>query len=291
MFEKCLLILILILQAIFSGLIFAGNENLFNWDALFSFLQIVVIVLGFSWGYILLTKEIAFKKKLEIHEKLTSMLINGLHESFYWLAPFLMNRFFLKESNPKDGNDYSTKSLKDNSKELSKKISDFQSDFQKFYEFFQLWKVLFSEKLDRKSKFLFDLENIFCEDLYIYQGKLRDYSTLSLMKDEATIERDRKELLDLEEKISRKSTTLANGLDKFVSDMSREVFSGLFDRKKILERGLFDPELENANSGDSAVILTETGFVYRPYKKTAFQSEFGGFKERQEKLRKFLEKN
>jgi hypothetical protein len=291
MFEKSLLVLILILQAIFSGLIFAGNESSFNWETLFSFLQIVIIVLGFSWGYILLTKEISFKKKLEIHEMLTSILVNGLHKSFYWLAPFLINRFFLEKSNPKDKDDYSTKSLRDNSKELGKKISDFQSDFLRFYEFFQLWKVLFSEKLDRESKFLFDLENIFCEDLYLYQGKLRDYSMLSLMKDEATIERERKELLDLEEKISRKSTTLANGLDKFVSDMSREVFSGLFDRKKSVERGLFNPELENANNGDSAVILTDKGFVCQPYKKTAFQSEFGGFKERQEKLRKFLEKS
>ncbi|MGK2849106.1 MAG: hypothetical protein ACSLEX_03510 [Minisyncoccota bacterium] len=291
MFERSLLILILILQAIFSGLVFAGNESSFNWESLFSFLQIAVVVLGFFWGYYLLKKEISFKKKLEIHAKLTNMLVKGLHESFYWLAPFLMNRFFLEKSNLKDGNDYSTKSLRDNSKELGKKISDFQSDFLRFYEFFQLWKVIFSEKLDRESKFLLDLENIFCEELRTYQGKLMDYSMLSLMKDEATIEKERKELLDLEEKISRKRTALANGLDKFVSDMSREVFSGLFDRKKSVERGLFDPELENANNGDSAVILTDKGFVRQSYQKTAFQKEFGGFKERQRTLREFLEKN
>ncbi len=80
------------------------------------------------------------------------MLVEGLHKSFYALSPFTMNSFFLEKSNPKDNDDYLTKSLRENSKNLSSKISSLQSDFQIFYEFFQFWKALFSEKIDRESR-------------------------------------------------------------------------------------------------------------------------------------------
>ncbi len=291
MFEKFLLVLILILQAIFSGLIFSNSESSFNWDAFSSLFQSFVLIFGFFVTYFILTREIFFKKKLDVHEKITNLLVDGLHKSFYALSPFVMNSFFLEKSNPKNKDDYPTKTLQQNSKELSKKISDLQADFQIFYEFFQFWKALFSEKIDRESKFLFDLETIFCEDLWKYQSKLSDYSMLSLMKDGADIEKERKELLSLEEKITGKSNALANGLDKFVSDMSREVFKGLFTKKKNVEKRLFDPEIENSNDGDPRVILTDKGFMYQLYKKTGFQREFGGFKERQQALREFLEKN
>ncbi|MDD2766610.1 MAG: hypothetical protein PHH40_02455 [Candidatus Moranbacteria bacterium] len=289
MFEKILLVLILILQAVFSGLIFSNSESSFNWDAFSSLFQSFVLIFGFFVTYFILTREISFKKKLDVHEKITNLLVDGLHKSFYALSPFVTNSFFLEKSNPKNTDDYPTETLQRNSKELSKKVSNLQADFQIFYEFFQFWKALFSEKIDRESKFLFDLEIIFAEDLLEYQRKLSSYSMLSLMKDEAIIEDERKDLLSLEEKITEKSNALANGLDKFVSDMSREVFKGLFAKKKNVEKRLFDSEIENSNDGDSRVILTEKGFVYQLYKKTDFQREFGGFKERQEELRKFLE--
>lgn len=290
MFEKILLILILVLQAVFSGLIFSNSENSFNWEAFSSLIQSGILIVGFFVAYFILKKEILFKKKLDVHEKLTNMLVEGLHKSFYALSPFTMNSFFLEKSNPKDNDDYLTKSLRENSKNLSSKISSLQSDFQIFYEFFQFWKALFSEKIDRESKFLFDLETIFSEDLWEYQRKLSDYSMLSLMKNETDIEKEREDLLLLEKKLSGKSNVLANGLDKFVSDMSREVFSGLFFKDKRTEKRLFDSEIENSNDGDPRVLLTDKGLVYQLYARTAFQKEFGGFKERQSALREFLEK-
>ena len=290
MIEKFLLMLILIFQAIFSGLILLGKENSFNWNIFISFLNLLVVVGGLFWGYYKLKKEILFNKKLEIHEKITNMLIGGLNKSFYDLSYSIANPLALKESNPRDKDDFYTKSLKTCSKELIQKIANLQSNFQKFYEFFQFWKALFSEKVDRELKFLFDLETIFGKDLWQYQRKLSEYSMLSLMKDVADIEKERGELLLLEEKISKKNTVLSNGLYKFVSDMSREVFSGLFVKRESIEKRLFDLEIENLNNGDLGIFLTDKGFKYQFYKKTAFQEEFGGFKEREKKLRTFLEK-
>ncbi|MFA7209372.1 MAG: hypothetical protein WC120_03720 [Parcubacteria group bacterium] len=289
MFEKSLLVLILFLQAIFSGLIFLNKETALNWNNVVSSLNLFLVIGGLLFGYYKLKKEIKFKKKLEIHGKLTSMLVQGLHKSFYALAPFVNNSFSLKKSNPKNKDDFFTNRLKENSKNLIEKISVIQSDFQVFYEFFQFWKALFSEKVDRESKFLFDLEIIFSDDLGGYQMKLSSYSMLSLMKDTAEIEKERIYLLALEEKISKESTALANGLDKFVSDMSREVFNGLYSKNKNVENRLFNLEIENSNDGDQMIILTENGFEYRACEKTSFHKKFGGFKERQEKLRNFLE--
>lgn len=290
MLEKILLILILILQAIFSGLIFSNSESSFNWDAFSSLFQSIILIAGFFVGYLILKKEILFKQKLEVHGKLTSVLVEKLSRSLCDVSVSAMNSFFLKSSNPKDKDDYPTKNLREKNKELGKCIGGFQSDFQVFRDLFQFWKALFSEKVDREAKFLSDLEMILCEDLWKYQNKLGDYSMLSLMKDEADIERERKELLFIEENLSRKINVLANGLDKFISDISREVFSKLFVHEKSAENRLFDLEIENSNDGDPRIILTDKGFVYQLYKKTDFQREFGGFKERQQALREFLEK-
>lgn len=73
MLEKILLVLILILQAVLSGLVFAGNESSFNWETLFSFLQIVVIGLGFFIAY----RQIDYSNKIaeanKIWEKICLM--------------------------------------------------------------------------------------------------------------------------------------------------------------------------------------------------------------------------
>lgn len=289
MLQTILLVLILILQAVFSGLIYANTEGSFDWSAFFSFLQVVAIVVGFFIAYDKLKKEILFKKKLEVHERITNILVDGLHKSFYDLSPFINNSYNLEKSNPKEQDDYSTKTLGENSKHLIQKISSLQSNFQIFSEFFMFWKALFSEKVDKESKFLFDLADIFMEDLWNYHRKLNDYAMLSLMKDEADIEKEKENLLSLEKQISKKSNVFANGLDKLVSDMSREVFSGLFLKNKNTESRLFDPEIENSNDGDPRIFLTDKGFKYQLYKRTDFQKEFGGFKKRRKVLRKFLE--
>lgn len=289
MIEKSLLILILILQALFTGLIISNNEHFFNWESFTSLFQSIVLVVGFFVGYFLLQKEILFNRRLQVHEKLTNMLIEGIHRSFYALSPYIFNAFAIEKSNPKNKDDYFTKQLQDHRKELIQKVSNLRSDILIFYEFFQSWKLLFSEKLHNELKFLFDLETIFGEDLWEYQMKLSDYAMLSLMKEVSEIEKEKKELLFLEERVRAKSNILANGLDKFISDMSQEVFKGLLIDRRKTESNPFSLELENLNNSDSILLLTEKGFVYEPYKKTSFQNKFGGFKERRKKLRKFLE--
>jgi hypothetical protein len=288
--EKILLILILILQVIFSGIVFAGNESSFNWDAVFSLIQVIVVICGFFWGYHLLKREISFKKRLEVHEKLTDILVKEVHESFYLLGALTSNHFSLENSNPRNKDDHQTNSLKDTSERLMKEKSNFDERFQKFSELFQCWKFLFSEKIERESKFLVDLKYIYSEDLRDYWEKLMEYSKMSLLKDDSVIAEEKKVLCNLEKKLSNKNIVLANGLDKFVADISRATFGVLLASQKDGGNRLFDLELENANDGDPMVILTEKGFVRQPYKKTRFQVEFGGFKERQQALREFLEK-
>lgn len=291
MFEKVLLLLILFLQAVFSGLIFLNKETSFNWSNFVSFLNLLFVVIGLFWGYYKLKKEIVFKKKLDVYEKITNMLVLDLHRSFYEISPHIINSFALKNSNPKKVDDFNTKNLQKTSREIIKIISNFQSNFQIFFEFFQTWKALFSKKVDYESKFLFDLETIFYKDLNDYQMKLSDYSFLGLGKSESEIEEEKSKLVNFESNLLEKSSILSNALDKFIFDMAREVFHGLYKNKPVEEKRLFESEIENMKDNDYHIFLTENGFKKEIYKQTNFQKRFGDFKQREANLREYIEKN
>lgn len=291
MFEKMLLILILFLQAIFSGLIFLNKETSFNWSSFASFLNLLFVVIGLFWGYYKLKKEIIFKKKLDVYEKITNMLVADLHRSFYELAPFINNIYMLENSDSKKLDDYSTKDLQKTSREMIYKTSNFQTNFQVFFEFFQVWKALFSKKVDYESKFLFDLGTVFYKEVTIYQRELNDYSYLGLGKNEAELQKDKRGLIELESSLSKKSVILSNALDKFIFDMAKEVFHGLYRNKPEEKKRLFGLEIENMKDNDSHIFLTETGLKKEAYRQTDFQKQFGGFKEREASLKRYLDKN
>lgn len=291
MFERVLLVLILFLQAVFSGLIFLNKEMSFNWGGFISILNLLLVIGGLFWGYYKLKKEIIFKKKLDVYEKITNMLVLNLHRSFYELSPYIINSFSVKNSNPKKADDYNTKNLQKTSREIIKIISNFQSNFQIFFEFFQVWKALFSKKVDYESKFLFDLETIFHKELNDYQIKLSDYSYLGLGKSELEIEEKKLKLINFESNLLEKSAILSNALDKFIFDMAREVFHGLYKNKPAEKKRLFESEIENMKDNDYHIILTENGFKKEAYRQTDFQKKFGGFKERETILEDYLRKN
>jgi hypothetical protein len=293
MLENFLFIVMLILQAALFGLILSNDGGVVDLSIFASVTQSLILIIGLFVGYFLLKEEIKFKKRLEVHDRVTDILINKLYRSFNVISNITDNSYYIKKSDPRKLDDYPTTYLKKRVGEsgLIKEISDFQSSFLMFYEFFEFWKALFSKEIDREMKFLFDLEIILNDDLWSYQRKLSDYSLLSLTKEPKEIEKERKNLLLLGEDINRKVEVLSNGLTKFVLDISKEIFKGLFRSKKDEENRLFKLELENANNKDPLVVLTEKGFKTLPYKKTVFQEEFGESRERRKSLRIFLDKD
>jgi|GEM_PF-4364320 len=282
--QTILLFIILFLQVLFSGMVFLNNENI-NISTSLAFLNVIILLLVIFFGFHKLKKEIIFKKRIDIYEKITDSALKKVVNSFLDLTPFINNSYAIGKFNLFEKNDYFTELLRKNQKELAKNTFIFYAEVGKFFNFFKFWKAFFSEKIDNESKFLYDLVSVFYKDLLKYNDVLRD----CLFDMEKFDEKKRSNLLEIDNKVFKNSSITCNALDKFVLDMSREVFDELYNKKESTR--LFSLEIENLDNDDSLPLLTMNGIKKEKYKKTEFQIKFGGFKKRENDLCEFLKNN
>jgi hypothetical protein len=140
-------------------------------------------------------------------------------------------------------------------------------------ELFQAWRPLFSKKVDYESKFLFKIAMALYNEVDNYQRALDVVLFPCVNKANGELNFEKKQIAEIEVRIGEKADLFANAIEKFILDMNKEVFEGLY--KKEDEQRLFSLEIENLKNGDKFDILTECGIERKKYKKTDFQEEFG----------------
>lgn len=245
----------------------------------------VISIFAIWFTFHKLKKEIIFKRRLDIYEKVTDRLI-GLYEIYFEFTPFTNNEINIKEFNPKRQDDLYGKHINEANHKLIKVNSEFGEKFQELYTFLEMWKAIFSKNMDYELKFLYDLGCIFYEKVDEYRNALSDLVYLSAMMSNEEIIKLKKKLLKLDKEVNKLSTCLSNALGKFIFDLGEEVF-GEFCKKSDKKR-LFSLEIENTGEGIDLPILTPGGFEIKKIRKSEFQKEFGVGRERQEKIREII---
>jgi len=272
-----LLITVLFLQVVFLVLVFLGKEITFDMATFASIFGSVLTIFGwwavYHFGFKKSKKEIGIQQKMNIYERIINQNTEKVLESYYQIFALTMNETELQECNLRDEKDFRRKMLRDNSRQLMTAQKDFWKNFQVMNDLFQAWKPLFSKKVDYESKFLFEVAWVLYDEIGIYQRMLENIFLFYVNKDDKELNIEKKEIIKIESRISEKSDLFANAIDKFILDMSREVFEGLY--KKEDEQRLFSLEIENLKEGDKFNILTEEGIKKKEYRKTEFQKKYG----------------